>query len=62
MSCIGGISAFPTVGAYNASKWALEGLSQALSLEVAGFAIHVTLIGPGGFSTDWSGPSAMRSE
>jgi NAD(P)-dependent dehydrogenase (short-subunit alcohol dehydrogenase family) len=41
VSSIGGISAFPTVGAYHASKWALEGFSQALSLEVAGFGIKV---------------------
>jgi len=62
VSSIGGISAFPTVGAYHASKWALEGFSQALSQEVAGFGIKVTLIEPGGYSTDWSGPSAKRSE
>lgn len=62
VSSIGGISAFPTVGAYHASKWALEGFSQSLSQEVAGFGIDVTLIEPGGFSTDWSGPSASRSD
>ena len=62
VSSIGGISAFPTVGAYHASKWALEGFSQSLSREVAGFGINVTLIEPGGFSTDWSGPSAKHSE
>src|ERR1700742_4835844 len=62
VSSIGGISAFPTVGAYHASKWALEGFSQALSQEVADFGIKVTLIEPGGFSTDWSGPSAKHSE
>lgn len=62
VSSIGGISAFPTVGAYHASKWALEGLSQSLSQEVAGFGINVTLVEPGGYSTDWSGPSAKRSE
>jgi NAD(P)-dependent dehydrogenase (short-subunit alcohol dehydrogenase family) len=61
VSSIGGISAFPGVGAYHASKWALEGFSQALSQEVARFGIHVTLIEPGGFSTDWAGPSAKRS-
>jgi NAD(P)-dependent dehydrogenase (short-subunit alcohol dehydrogenase family) len=61
VSSIGGISAFPTVGAYHASKWALEGFSQALSQEVAGFGIKVTLVEPGGFSTDWAGPSAKRS-
>jgi NAD(P)-dependent dehydrogenase (short-subunit alcohol dehydrogenase family) len=62
VSSIGGISAFPLVGAYHASKWALEGISQALAQEVAGFGIHVTLIEPGGFSTDWGGSSAKRSE
>jgi NAD(P)-dependent dehydrogenase (short-subunit alcohol dehydrogenase family) len=61
VSSIGGISAFPGVGAYHASKWALEGFSQALSQEVARFGIHVTLIEPGGFSTDWAGPSSKRS-
>src|SRR5882757_7287772 len=61
VSSIGGISAFPTVGMYHASKWALEGLSQALAQEVGGFGIKVTLIEPGGFSTDWSGSSAGRA-
>jgi NAD(P)-dependent dehydrogenase (short-subunit alcohol dehydrogenase family) len=61
VSSIGGISAFPTVGAYHASKWALEGFSQALAQEVADFGIKVTLIEPGGFSTDWAGPSAKHS-
>jgi NAD(P)-dependent dehydrogenase (short-subunit alcohol dehydrogenase family) len=62
VSSIGGISAFATVGAYHASKWALEGFSQALAREVEGFGIHVTLIEPGGFATDWRGPSATHSE
>jgi NAD(P)-dependent dehydrogenase (short-subunit alcohol dehydrogenase family) len=62
VSSIGGISAFPTVGIYHASKWGLEGFSQALSQEVAGFGVHVTLIEPGGFATDWAGPSSRSSE
>ncbi|NRQ49580.1 SDR family oxidoreductase [Aeromicrobium stalagmiti] len=62
VSSIGGISAFPLVGIYHASKWALEGFSQALAQEVADFGIHVTLVEPGGFSTDWSGDSASHSE
>ena len=62
VSSIGGISAFPIVGMYHASKWALEGLSQALAQEVAGFGVKVTLIEPGGYSTDWGGSSAKRSE
>ncbi len=61
VSSIGGISAFPLVGAYHASKWALEGFSQALAQEVASFGIHVTLIEPGGFSTDWAGPSSRTA-
>ncbi len=61
VSSIGGISAFPTVGIYHASKWALEGISQSLAQEVAGFGIKVTLIEPGGYATDWSGDSATRS-
>jgi NAD(P)-dependent dehydrogenase (short-subunit alcohol dehydrogenase family) len=61
VSSIGGISAFRNVGAYHASKWALEGFSQALAQEVADFGIHVTLIEPGGFSTDWGGSSARHA-
>ncbi|QGG42688.1 SDR family oxidoreductase [Aeromicrobium yanjiei] len=62
VSSIGGISAFPLVGIYHASKWGLEGFSQALAQEVADFGIHVTLVEPGGFSTDWGGASASHSE
>jgi NAD(P)-dependent dehydrogenase (short-subunit alcohol dehydrogenase family) len=61
VSSIGGISAFPLVGIYHASKWALEGFSQALAQEVASFGVHVTLIEPGGFDTDWSGASSKHS-
>src|SRR5689334_9013822 len=61
VSSIGGISAFPNIGIYNASKWALEGMSQALAQEVADFGIKVTLIEPGGYSTDWGGSSAKHA-
>jgi NAD(P)-dependent dehydrogenase (short-subunit alcohol dehydrogenase family) len=61
VSSIGGISAFPSVGAYHASKWALEGISQSLAQEVAGFGIKVTLIEPGGYATDWGGSSARHA-
>ena len=61
VSSIGGISAFMNVGLYNASKWALEGFSQSLAQEVAPFGIHVTLIEPGAFSTDWGGASAIHA-
>jgi NAD(P)-dependent dehydrogenase (short-subunit alcohol dehydrogenase family) len=62
VSSIGGISAFPLVGIYHASKWALEGISQSLAQEVAAFGIKVTLIEPGGFATDWAGSSSSSSE
>ena len=62
VSSIGGITAFSGLGMYHASKWALEGFSQSLAQEVASFGIHVTLVEPGGFETDWSGSSAIRTE
>jgi NAD(P)-dependent dehydrogenase (short-subunit alcohol dehydrogenase family) len=61
VSSIGGISAFPNIGMYHASKWALEGISQALAQEVAGFGINVTVIEPAGYSTDWGGSSAKHT-
>jgi NAD(P)-dependent dehydrogenase (short-subunit alcohol dehydrogenase family) len=61
VSSIGGLNAFPTVGMYHASKWALEGFSTSLAAEVASFGIKVTLIEPAGFATEWSGPSAIRA-
>jgi NAD(P)-dependent dehydrogenase (short-subunit alcohol dehydrogenase family) len=61
VSSIGGVNAFPTVGLYHASKWALEGMSQSLAAEVEGFGIKVTIVEPGGFATDWGGSSAKRA-
>ena len=61
VSSIGGVSAFPTVGMYHASKWGLEGFSQSLAQEVAPLGIKVTLVEPGGYATDWGGASATRS-
>lgn len=61
VSSIGGISAFLGLSMYHASKWALEGMSQSLAQEVEEFGIKVTLVEPGGFSTDWSGASASHS-
>ncbi|HET6711343.1 SDR family oxidoreductase [Amycolatopsis sp.] len=62
VSSIGGLRAFPGLGIYNASKWALEGLSEALAAEVAGFGVKVTIIEPAGYATDWGGSSAVYSE
>jgi NAD(P)-dependent dehydrogenase (short-subunit alcohol dehydrogenase family) len=61
VSSIGGISAFPGIGMYHASKWALEGISQSLAQEVASFGVKVTLIEPAGYSTDWGGASAKHT-
>jgi NAD(P)-dependent dehydrogenase (short-subunit alcohol dehydrogenase family) len=58
VSSIGGVHAFPYLGIYHASKWGLEGLSQALAQEVRPLGIKVTLIEPGGYTMDWAGPSA----
>jgi NAD(P)-dependent dehydrogenase (short-subunit alcohol dehydrogenase family) len=62
VTSIGGITAFPNIGMYHASKWALEGFSQSLAQEVEPFGVHVTLVEPGGFSTDWAGSSAKHAE
>jgi NAD(P)-dependent dehydrogenase (short-subunit alcohol dehydrogenase family) len=61
VSSIGGLSAFPNTGAYHASQWALEGLSQSLAAEVAGFGVKVTLIVPTGYTMDWAGSSARHA-
>lgn len=62
ISTIGGVSAFPNLGGYHASKWALEGLTESLAQEVAGFGIKVSLVEPGGYSTDWGGSSATHAD
>jgi NAD(P)-dependent dehydrogenase (short-subunit alcohol dehydrogenase family) len=62
VSSIGGVNAFPTLGMYHASKWGLEAFSQSLAGEVAGFGIKVTIVEPGGYSTDWAGPSSVQAQ
>ncbi|MBC2715269.1 MAG: SDR family oxidoreductase [Desulfobacteraceae bacterium] len=52
ISSIGGVMGLPYQGAYSASKFALEGISEALRIEVKPFGIHVVLIEPGDFKTD----------
>ena len=58
----GGVRAFPGIGAYHASKWALEGLSQSLAQEVAGFGIHITLVEPGPYATGWLDTGSRHSD
>jgi len=61
ISSIGGVGAFANLGAYHASKWALEALSESLSVEVARYGVGVTIVEPGGYATDWAGSSARHS-
>ena len=57
ISSVGGLLGNPGSGYYNATKFAVEGLTQALAKEVAPHGIRVTLIEPGPFRTDWAGRS-----
>lgn len=58
ISSIGGLRSFPGVGFYNATKFAVDGFSEALSKETAPLGIKVTIVAPSGFRTDWAGRSA----
>lgn len=57
ISSMAGVSGFPGIGYYNASKFAVEGLSEALAREVAPFGVKVLIVEPGPFRTDWAGRS-----
>lgn len=61
-SSIGGLVAFMATGYYHATKFAVEGLSESLSKEVAPLGIKVLLVEPGPFRTDWAGRSTSRTE
>ncbi|MBA3646620.1 MAG: SDR family NAD(P)-dependent oxidoreductase [Gemmatimonadaceae bacterium] len=58
VSSVGGLNAIPALAYYNATKFAVEGFSEALSKEVAHLGIKVTIVEPSGFRTDWAGRSA----
>lgn len=62
VASIGGLRSFPGVGFYNATKYAVDGLSESLSKEVAPLGIKVTIVAPSGFRTDWAGRSANESK
>jgi NAD(P)-dependent dehydrogenase (short-subunit alcohol dehydrogenase family) len=57
ISSMGGLTGFPGIGYYNATKFAVEGLSEALAKETAHLGIRVTIVEPGPFRTDWAGRS-----
>ena len=61
ITSMGGLTAFPGVGIYNGSKFALEGISEALAKEVAHLGIKVTIVEPGAFRTDWAGRSMVHA-
>jgi len=52
ISSIGGLGGYPQTALYSASKFALEGMSEALALEAASFGVDVTIVQPGGYWTD----------
>lgn len=62
ISSVGGLVAFPAVGFYNATKFALVGYSESLAKELAPLGIKVSIICPSGFRTDWAGRSANEAK
>jgi NAD(P)-dependent dehydrogenase (short-subunit alcohol dehydrogenase family) len=61
VSSLGGIRGMPALGQYCATKFAVEGLSEALRQEVEPLGIRVMVVEPSGFRTDWAGRSAHES-
>lgn len=61
LSSLVGLITFPVLGVYNASKFAVEGLGETLAAEVKGFGIHVTLVEPNAYATDWAGASSAHT-
>ena len=61
LSSVLGLISRPVLGLYAASKFAVEGLSESLAAEVKGFGIHVSIVEPAGFDTDWGGSSATHT-
>lgn len=62
ISSHGGIKAFPGFGVYNASKFALEGASEAMAMEVAPLGIKTTIVEPGPFRTGFAGAAFRQAK
>ena len=62
LSSIAGLRSFPGLGYYNSTKFAVEGVSEALWQEVEPLGIKVMLVEPSGFRTDWAGRSANETK
>jgi len=61
VSSIGGITSFAATGYYHGTKYAVEGISESLALEVKPLGIDVLIVEPGAFRTNWAGPSIKQS-
>ena len=61
VTSMAGLAGLPGIAFYAGSKFALEGISEALAKEIRNFGIHVTAIAPGSFRTEWAGKSMVRS-
>jgi NAD(P)-dependent dehydrogenase (short-subunit alcohol dehydrogenase family) len=61
-SSMAGISSIDSLGVYSASKFAVEGLSEALQAELGPYNVHVMLVEPGPFDTEWLGKNAIWSQ
>jgi len=55
------VAGYAGLSIYSASKFALEGLSESVRAELAPFGIHLTIVEPGGFRTDWAGRSLIHT-
>jgi NAD(P)-dependent dehydrogenase (short-subunit alcohol dehydrogenase family) len=62
VSSMGGLMTVPGLAWYCGSKYAVEGILETVAKEVADFGVHVTIIEPGSFRTDWAGRSMVRAQ
>ncbi|MFE5690805.1 oxidoreductase [Streptomyces sp. NPDC056512] len=62
ISSVGGFATAPGVGLYGATKFAVEGITEALHGELAPLGVHVTVVEPGGFRTDFLDASSLYTE
>ncbi len=62
VSSIGGLMSFASTGYYHATKFAVEGISESLAIELKPLGIKVMIVEPGPFRTDWAGRSLLESK